>query len=271
MNTLARLLSLIFVAAGLCCATAQEPAPSGEFDQTHALWTQVLGRGVKGDRFDYKKLGENRDELDRYLMTLVHVTPEEFKGWTREQQYAFWINAYNAFTVQIVLQNYPLKSIKDIGGEGSGKVWDDRFIRLGALFPDAGGEKISLNDIEHKLLRPKFKDARVHAAINCASIGCPPLRAEAFTADGLDDQLDAQVRTWLADSRRTHYDAKTRTVEASELFNWFGEDFVRDAGSVEAWIARYAPSSEAAWMKQSGKIERQAIPYDWTLNDVPRK
>src|SRR5262245_11798649 len=158
---------------------AQEPAA---FDHSHAAWTQILKAHVRDGGFDYAKLKQDRQAFDAYLGALRAVTPEALAGWSDKQRFAFWINAYNAHCIQKVIDNYPLKSIRKLDGAfGLNTVFDKAFIKLQAQ----KGEELSLNDIEHKILRAKFKDARLHAAINCASKSCPPLRAEAFTADKL--------------------------------------------------------------------------------------
>jgi hypothetical protein len=254
------LLCTTLITATLACL----PLAAG-FDHEHALWTEVLEERVQGDRFDYAGLKGERKVLDRYLAQLHAVTPAELDGWTREQQYAFWINTYNAHAVDLVARNWPVKSIKDIGGFFS-PVWDKEFIPMRALHPQGKRENLSLDDIEHLILRPRFRDARVHAAVNCASIGCPPLRAEAYVAARLDAQLDEQVRGWLADPARNRYDRSESTIRVSEIFKWFDEDFERDAGSVEAWIQRYAPPEEAAWMRSAKKLRRKYVDYDWKVN-----
>ena len=241
-----------------------------DFDHTHARWTAVLAQHVHGDRFDYAALRLDRTPLDDYIIQLRVVGADQLAGWTREQRYAFWINAYNAHVVQLVMDNYPLESIKDLGGLFS-PVWKKRFIKLKALHPGGSGKELSLNDIEHEILRPRFKDARVHAAINCASIGCPPLRSEAFVAERLDEQLDGQVRQWLADSNRNQYEPQEATLRVSEIFDWFEEDFERDAGSVRKWIARYAPPEEVEWLRATKQVRVKYLNYSWKLNEVARR
>jgi hypothetical protein len=247
---------------------AQEPARAG-FDQAHTLWTEVLKANVKGDRFDYKALLENRGKLDQYLGELQSVTRDEFERWTKEQRCAFWINAYNAYTVHLVIKNYPLESIKDVGGLLR-SVWDKSFIPLGQLFPGEEKKELSLNNIEHDVLRPKFKDARIHAAINCASRSCPPLRAEAFVADRLDAQLDEQVRAWLGDATRNRFERDKKRIQISQIFQWFHEDFERDKGSVRAWVETYAPAKEAEWLKLEKNVDVSYLDYSWKLNDIDR-
>lgn len=249
-------------------AIAQEPAEPG-FDHAHALWTEVVKEHVRGDRFDYERLGKNREKLDRYLAMLGAVERVELDAWTKEQRHAFWINAYNAYTVHLVVKSYPVESIKDIGSLLS-SVWDKSFIPLGRLIDDGEPRELSLNQIEHEILRPRFKDARVHAAVNCASRGCPPLRDEAFVAERLDQQLDQQTRAWLADAARNRFEPDKRRVQISQIFGWFEEDFVRDAGSVRAWLARYGPPEHAKWLQSDAKIEVSHLDYSWELNDVER-
>lgn len=239
---------------------------SAPFDHGHARWTEILKRHVVGDRLDYAALDKDREKLDAYLAELHAVTPGGVASWTREQQFAFWINTYNAHVVDLVLSEYPVESIKDIGGLLS-SVWKKSFIAMPALHPSGRPGKLSLDEIEHQILRPRFKDARVHAAINCASLSCPPLRNEAFVAERLAEQLDDQVRKWLADPTRNRFDEAKSRAEVSEIFDWFEDDFVRDGGSVVGWIAKYTLPSQATWLSK-GKVKLSFLDYSWKLNDV---
>ena len=245
-------------------SAASPPAPA-RFDHSHAPWTAILKQHVVGDRFDYAALKRDRAPLERYLRALEAVTPAEHDAWTREQRYAFWIDVYNAYTVALVVEKHPVASIKDVSTLFS-QVWDQELVPLKPLFPAAKGAKLTLNDVEHRILRPVFADARVHAAVNCASVGCPPLRAEAFVAERLDAQLDEQVRAWLADPARNRYDRAQQRIEVSKIFDWFAEDFVRDAGSVQAWIAQYAPPAEREWIAGAKKLAIGYRDYSWKLN-----
>ena len=240
------------------------------FDHAHARWTEVLSAHVHGEGFDYKSLKEDRSGLDAYLGSLESVQPEEFAAWSRAQKYAFWIDAYNAYTVKRVVDAYPIASIQDLG-DANGKVWDQEFIPLGKLFAEAAERKLSLNDIENKILRPTFKDARVHAAINCASRGCPPLLGRAFVAERLDDQLDEQVERWLGDPSRNRFDSKQKKVVVSKIFEWFKDDFARDAGSVQAWLAQHAPEKERVWLGSAEDLKIEFQDYSWKLNDYPAR
>ncbi len=235
------------------------------FDHSHALLDEVLSTHVQGDRLDYEGVLGEREKLDRYLTAMHAVTPEEIEDWTSDQRFAFWINAYNAHVIQIVLDNYPLRSIKDIGGMLFNKVWDKEFIPMRAHHPDGKNDDLSLNDIEHGILRPQFEDARVHAAINCASYSCPPLLDAAFVADRLDEQLDAQMRAFVMDELRVRFDEKKGVLYLSKIFDWFEDDFERDAGSVREYVIRYAPTEKAAFIRDA-RIRH--LDYDWSLNDV---
>ncbi len=268
-------LLLVFAATPACAERLELALPAASarvqdlsFDHAHARWSAVLAQHLRDGRFDYKALGEARGELDQYLLDLRAVTREEFAAWTREQRYAYWINAYNAFTVHLVLSRYPLESIQDIGTTLA-PVWKKEFVPLGHLYGEGTTDLISLDTIEHRILRPQFEDARVHAAVNCASESCPPLAPAAFRADELESQLDARARAWLADASLNRFDVERRRAEVSAIFDWFEGDFARDAGSVEAWIARYGPES-AQWMADGQKVELSHLDYSWKLNDVPR-
>ncbi|MFT7679390.1 MAG: hypothetical protein ACI8QC_003391 [Planctomycetota bacterium] len=245
-------------------------AGAQKFDHDHAALTELLEAHVKGDRVDYKALDKQRSKLGAYLQSLSAVQPKAFEAWTREQRFAFWINAYNAYTLELILDELPLKSIKDIGGWFSAGPWEKRFIPLQKLAGLGSSKDLNLETIEHKILRPRFKDARMHAAINCASIGCPPIRAEAYVATKLDKQLAEQVSVWLGDALRNQYDAAAKKVKISKIFDWFEKDFGKNDAAVLAWIAKHGPAATVAWMKDGRGIKLSYLKYDWKLNDVKR-
>lgn len=221
----------------------------------HALWDSLLHRHVQSDGFvNYKGMIADSAALNQYLARLSAAQPDS-KNWTRAEKMAFWINAYNAFTVKLIVDHYPVGSIRDIkrGVPGGKTVWDKKFIRI-------DGKQYDLNKIEHGILRPDFKDARVHAAINCASYSCPVLRNEAFVAEKLEQQLDDAMRKFINDPLRNRVSGKK--AEISEIFNWFQDDFVRDAGSVRAYLNRFAHQKLSA----VGQISYQT--YRWDLNGV---
>ena len=247
---------------------ALSPATTGAgFDHSHAAWTKVLRAHVEGDRFDYgalRKSEEHRELLDGYLASLHAVTPAELAEWTEAQRYAFWINVYNAHVVDLIVDNYPLESIEDLSTRQT-KVWKKRFVPMGKHHPEGKNEALSLDVIEHGILRPVFEDARVHAAVNCASISCPPLRGEAFVADRLEAQLDEQMRAFLADEDRNRFDPAKKELALSALFQWFANDFERDAESVVGYVRKYGPLPDADWI---AKAKVRYLDYDWGLNDV---
>jgi len=232
--------------------------------QTHQTFTGVLKKYVINGLVDYKNL-KNDNQLDKYLSQLSDTNPDKL---TREEKLAFWINAYNAFTLQVVRDNYPIESITDLhtGGKIIGyllgkTVWDKEFITI-------NNKKYSLNDIEHKILR-KMNESRIHFAIVCASISCPELRNEAFEADRIDSQLQEQTTKFLNDKTRNHFDLKNRKAYISEIFNWFGEDFGKSDENILKFIAKFVPENIAADInKNLSKWDISFNDYDWNLNEI---
>jgi len=257
----------LVLALVLASGTYSSPVPTA-FDHSHALWTEVLSARVRGDGVEYEKLKDDHAKLDEYLASLETVMPEEFAAWKREQRYAFWINAYNAYTIRRVVDAYPVESVKDLVDEDKRSFWDQEFIPLGRLFTEAGDRKLTLNDLENKILRPTFKDARVHAALNCASRGCPPLFDQAFVADRLDKQLDLRVAKWLSSPASICYDRDEKRLRVSKIFEWYRDDFVRDGDSVKSWIAARAPEAERSWIAAAEDLKIEYLDYSWKLNDA---
>ena len=248
------------------------------FDQSHKAWDDlvkkhvVLINGGKASKVNYVAFAKDRAARKSYLESLSAVPEAEFKGWNKAQQMAFLINAYNGFTVELILQNYPVKSIKDIGGVFDNR-WKRKFFKLFS-------QDSFLDKVEHETLRKPgtYDEPRVHFAVNCASIGCPMLREEAFTADKLDKQLEEQTVRFLSDRSRNRYaDGK---LEVSMIFNWFKEDWTSGykgfdgktpaITSREAWFARYAKALADAPADQQkiaeGKVAIGHLEYDWNLN-----
>lgn len=257
---------------GTAAASPATPAPAPAattphaFDHTHALWDAILRKHVHGDAFDYAALKADHVSFDRYLAELHAVTPDELASWSREQRFAFWINAYNAHTIAKVIEHYPIDSIRKLDKNlGLTTVFEQPFIPMDALHPSGKPGPLSLNDIEHEILRKRFQDARVHAAINCASASCPPLRAEAFVATRLDEQLDEQMRAFVNDPKRNKIDPAKKKLRLSAIFDWFAADFERDAGSVRAWLERWTPEDLHPFLE---KAPITYLDYDWALNDV---
>lgn len=270
-----RALVLLFTAIGAATpAIARAPlspitaaSTTLAFDHAHKPWSEVLAAHVSERGVAYAKLKASRTKLDEYVKSLQAVTADEYKGWKRDEQCAFWINAYNAFTVQRVVDAYPIESMKDLGNLVT-SVWDQKSIALGKLRPDVGGDKLSLNEIQNKILRDTFKDARVHAALCSAAASSPELVKEAFTAARLDAQLDARAKAWLATAARNKFDRATSKAQVSKVFDWYKEDFVRDAGSVQGWLAKHAPESERTWIASAKPLKIDFLEYSWKLNDA---
>ncbi len=232
---------------------------SATFDRSHAAYTALLQRHVSNGMVDYAAL--KRDAvLGTYLASLSEVSREELEAWPESDRIAFWIDAYNAFTLQLILEHYPVKSIRSIGFL-PGSAFRQEFIRLRA----AGSAPISLDFIEHETLRKRFREPRVHFALVCASASCPSLRGEAYRGADLDRQLEEATRAFLADQRKNRFDAATRTLHLSAIFKWFGEDFERAAGSVPAFVSQHALAEFGAVLS-SGPVAVEYEPYDWSLN-----
>ncbi len=246
------------------------------FDQTHAAWDALLKRDVvvapggNASRVNYAAFKRDQDALNLYLDGLSAVAPAEYEGWTREQQLAFLINAYNGYTIKLVLTRYPgIKSIKDLGSLVQSPWKKEFFTLLGAAR--------SLDTVEHGMIRAPgaFDEPRIHFALNCASIGCPMLREEAYVAERLDAQLESGVRRFLGDRTRNRYDPVSDRLELSPIFDWYKADFEkgsRGITSVPQFLARYADfiADEAVGhaMVRRGKLPIRYLDYDWTLNDV---
>lgn len=250
----------------LAPAPETEPESLPAFDQTHAAWTTILAGHVHGTNFDYASLKKNRKAFDAYLTTLAAVTPKELAAFSKDEAYAFWINAYNAWTIRLIIDNYPIKSIRklDKGLFGSDSIFDREWIPMSAHHPEGKSDQLSLNDIEHEILRKKYTDARVHAAVNCASESCPPLLNEAFRGKDLQKQLDRQMRAFVNDAARNTYDGKSYEMRISEIFKWFKEDFVRDAGSVKKYLLQFANEENARIISRARQRYQN---YSWDLND----
>jgi hypothetical protein len=246
-------ISLLFLPAN---GLRAQQASSNPIDHTHAAFTAILSKHVKKELVDYAGLKNHPAPLDAYLDTLAAVPEPAFKAWDKKQQMAYLINLYNAATLKLVADHYPVKSIKDIGG-GKGP-WKQPVVRL-------FGKQQTLDYIEHDLLRPKYKDPRVHFAVNCASIGCPALRAEAFQAAKLDAQMDEQARVFLRDSSKNRVDAKNKTLHLSEIFEWFKGDFTSKSGTLEKYIATYVSDADRKSIQQGG-LSVKNTKYDWNLN-----
>ena len=270
----------------LIAALALTPFTSAlaQFDHSHKAWDALLKKdiavvqGGKTSQARYAGFKQDEAALKTYTDALGGVSDAQFKAFSKNQQMAFLINAYNAFTVQLILSKYPeLKSIKDLGGAFSSP-WKQKFFKL-------LGSDSYLDQLEHEMLRKKgvYDEPRVHYAVNCASIGCPALREEAFTADKLDAQLEEQAMRFLSDRSRNRYNAQRESIEVSKIFDWFKEDWqsgykgIGKAAAIvsrEDYFGRYANllSDKPGEQKliSEGKVPIRFLDYDWNLNDAKR-
>ena len=220
---------------------------------THELFDQQLKQYVDEEGWvDYDGWVKDTAQLKQYLALLKSHHPNE-EHWSREERFAYWINAYNAFTLELILDHWPVSSIKDIK-DGTGfinSVWDIKFIEI-------EGHTYDLNNLEHGIIRPKFQDQRIHAAVNCASVSCPQLRNEAFTADRIDEQLDEQARGWFASTRNDLSDPANPKV--SSILKWYSGDFEWGGSSVERFVEEYGG------VDLPEKASLQYLDYDWGIN-----
>lgn len=251
-------LTLVFMSFGLISTGVEA------FDHTHEDFSSVLKEFVSlvNDRsvVDYKALKEQPGGLDGYLASLQSVTPEEFRTFTKDQQLAFLINAYNGFTLKLIISHYPVSSIKKIGGISG--PWKVKFFEL-------LGERKHLDDIEHNMIRKMFKEPRIHFAVNCASRGCPDLASTAYEANSLESQLEEATRNFLRDSSLNRLSTNEKQLEVSSIFTWFKNDFISASGSLQNFLTIYVPLTlEQKSKVLSGEIGLKFLDYDWSLNET---
>jgi hypothetical protein len=248
---------------------------AGALDHEYRAYAKLLHDHVHAAAVDYTALKEHGAALAEVMATFAEPTAAEERAWTRDRRLAFWINAYNLFTLRAIVDHYPIRSawltlqprnsIRQIDG-----VWT-------TLSWPAAGRTVTLDEIEHRILRPEFKEPRVHFAINCASIGCPPLSADPYRPATLNEQLDAAARGYLA--RVQGLQIRGNTLRVSRILEWYGEDFVAGfapdaAGAPDrlervarAVVVRFGPPA-AADLARKSSTRIMYLDYDWSLNDV---
>lgn len=264
----AQVMSLL-VMLGMPTVTA------ADFD--HRAWDQLLDEyvqefdGGQVTAVDYAGITGARSRLTSYLDSLAAVSRPEFDSWAEAEQLAFLINGYNAWTVDLIVSEYSqIDSIRDIGFL-PGAAWRRNIV---SLF----GEQVSLDDVEHGMIRgwDRYQEPRIHFAVNCAAIGCPALRAEAYTGPELESQLEDSTRLFLSDRSRNYIEGDA--VYISRIFDWYEEDFEQGwlgVNSVHEFLVRYAevlgasPEQSAGLRQESLRI--RYLDYDWGLNELPRQ
>lgn len=234
-------------------------------DVDHAILTNLMNKYNVNGSLDYRGLTKE-EKLNEYLNLLANVNPSRLGS--DQEKMAFWINVYNAFTIKAIVDNYPVESINDLHSGGriighifSTTVWDDDFIQI-------NNKEYSLNDVEHKILRKEFKEPRIHFAIVCASISCPQLRNEAYSAAKLEEQLQDQAIKFFGDKTKNKFDEKNKIAHLSKILDWFDEDFGENDEEVLRFVSKYLNS------KLSSKINEdidnwsiEYLDYDWSLNE----
>lgn len=220
----------------------------------HKLWDELTKSHVTTNGFvNYKGFINDSVKLNRYLDLLSANHPND--TWSSNERKAYWINAYNAFTIKLIVDNYPMKTIKDLGGSiyKVNTPWDIKFIKIGE-------EEYDLNNIEHGILRDQWKDPRIHAAVNCASVSCPALMKGAYTANKLETQLDSQMKRFILDGSKNSI-SKDK-VKLSKIFKWFTGDFKSVSADVISYINKFSD------VQVSEDVEIDYFDYDWNLNDA---
>jgi hypothetical protein len=267
-------LAAIMMAALVGCGSSEkkpEVAPK-PFNPTYANYAAVLQEYVQGELVDYSSLASHREGLDLFIAELAGLSSQEYSTMNRHQQMALWINAYNGITLRSIIDHYPVKSIKDIDGVWNEKEWD------------VAGRKVTLNGIENDILRPQYQDPRIHFALNCASIGCPPLPGQPFLPSELEQQLDQVAASFVNNPTRTRFDADKALIHTSELFTWFEEDFITGSQPTEkdqhlsqidnavlGFLRTYADEELTGKLDSVEKWSLVYESWDWSLNDVHKQ
>lgn len=242
------------------------------YDHNHSQWDTLLKKNVvvlnegRVSKVNYSDFKKELPLLDRYLESLSSVSRDDYLLWTKKQQLSFLINSYNAFTIKLILEHYPVKSIKDIGSFFKSP-WKIEFISL-------LGRMVSLDDIEHNMIRAQgvFDEPRIHVALVCASVGCPALKNRAFTPDNLEMLLESGLVDFLSDKTRNRFNRDKGVFEVSKIFKWYGDDFKKRYGSVHGLVKKYqkylVSSREELLTVKQKEVKVKFLDYDWNLNGI---
>jgi Protein of unknown function, DUF547 len=224
----------------------------GSVPVDHGIYAVLLEKYVKHGQVDYRGFKVEEEKLDQYLKVLEKIDSDNL---SRNEQFAFYVNAYNAWTIKLILSGYPgVQSIKELGSIFNSP-WKKKICRI-------DGDVITLDDIEHNILRPRFKDPRVHFAINCAALSCPPLGSEPYVGSTLDQQLNHASTAFINNPQRNYLE--NNTLYISKIFKWFSEDFDKD---VIGFFIKYAKEDLKKELEaKRSKIKIKYLNYDWSLN-----
>lgn len=222
----------------------------------HDPWDKILSTYVEDGMVDYSGLKNNQDDMKILDVYIASLAKEGINKKSREEKLAFWINAYNAFTIKLILNHFPVKSIRDIKNPWKQKTWT------------AAEEKLSLDDIEHKRLRAELKEPRIHFAIVCASIGCPNIDNKAFKAVTLEKHLNQRAKTFFTFKKNFYLEKEGATVSifVSSIMKWFAGDFGKNKEERIAFMLAYADQATANKIKSAGRTKVIYLDYDWSLN-----
>ena len=267
-----KLIALLFTTVLITWAAVGNTA---SFDHSYAGYNALLKRFVNDGHVDYQGLRSDTKALERYLDATADVGKTHFNDWNESERLTFLINLYNAATLKLIVDHYPVKSIKKIGSIFRGP-WDQPVVRL-------FGEVITLDNLEHDIIRKEYNEPRIHLALVCAAKGCPKLRSEAYVAERLDEQLDGQSQDFLSSPAGLHIDRERQVVYFSSIFKWYGEDFIagysptsgfsgldRIERAVANFSSRYLSSSDRDYLKTGGYSVKY-LDYDWSLNEKQKK
>ncbi len=257
--------------------TVMPARSSAQTPPDHTAFTEVLARIVEGPRVDYRGLGENRAPLDRYLESLGATSPERLAQASRNDQLAFWINAYNACMLRLVSDHYPIERGRTgffgalrnrVAGYPDNSPWQIRDV-FSRTHCHIAGARRSQDEIEHEIIRPGFEDPRIHFAVNCAAISCPILWPDAYRGSDLDAQLDRAVINLIATPQHFRLErGSPATLHLNKVLDWYSGDFGGEEG-LKAFFAGYLSGGDAELLLRSD-TRVQFFEYDWTLNDVER-
>ena len=276
-------LTGVFVVSSVFCSnTLDAESENQEFDYSNFAETLKINVDDVG-MVNYRNLKAQPQKLQAFVTALSNVERKDFDEWSDNEKIAFWLNTYNALTLKAIIDNYPIKSsffksriypknsIRQIAG-----VWDKTTFKV-------MGQKLILGHIEHKILRVKFDEPRIHMAMVCAAIGCPPLLNEPYTGDKLQEQLDDRTRRFLADSAKFKVERTDERIYLSPIFKWFATDFIKKYGTkknlgrhnkeesaILNFIASYLDKAQKDYVL-SGKFKIKYLKYDWSLNEQQAK
>jgi len=261
-----------------------EEVKSDSFDHSYSTYNSLLNEYVENASVNYSGFIDSRAEFETFLRTIGSVNENDYESWTQEQKLAFWINAYNAFTIKAIIDHYPIKrsfSLVGIFYAPSNSILQIKGVWTKLQFR-ALDRMVTLDEIEHQILRKEFNEPRIHIAINCASISCPDLSNEAYVAERLEQQLaQASINFVNNPSKGIQIDEQKGKVKLSKIFKWFGEDFIQNYGGTKLFnnyslkenavlnfTAEYLEAQPVKEYLMNNKLKIGYLGYDWHLNEL---